>query len=118
MLFLYDAAKLTEMPPGQQAIFASPELRSYLDKHCPLESDCPSGQCPLAAAKTPCYRFLPVNADVSRLSPLWQQSYRAAAGRPAPWILAASEAGKTVIDQPWPAGVKETLELLKKFGGE
>ena len=49
------------------------ELRSYLDKHCPLESGCASGHCPLTASKTPSYRFLPNNADASRLTPVWQQ---------------------------------------------
>ena len=38
VLFLYDPLTLNDMPPEKQAILASPELRSYLDKHCPLES--------------------------------------------------------------------------------
>ena len=105
-------------PPGQQAILASPELRSYLDKHCPLESGCAGGQCPLTAGKTPSYRFLPVNLDVSRLTPVWQQTAAAVAGKPLPWMIAVNEAGQTVIDQAWPASVEETLKLLKKFGGQ
>ena len=108
---------LIDMPPGQQAILASPELRSYLDKHCPLESGCAAGVCPLTAGKTPSYRFLPTGADVSRLSPVWQQTYRAAAGKAPPWILATNKAGQTVIDQAWPATVEETLKLLQKYGG-
>ncbi len=117
VLFLYDPLTLNDMPPEKQAILASPELRSYLDKHCPLESACASGMCPLTAGKTPSYRFLPTSADVSRLPPVWQQTYRSAAMRTAPWVLATNEAGETVIDQTWPAGVNETLALLKRYGG-
>ena len=45
---------------------------------------------------------------------MWQQTYRSAAMRTAPWVLATNEAGETVIDQTWPAGVNETLALLKR----
>jgi len=117
VLFLYDPATLIDMLPARQAILAAPELRSYLDQHCPAESGCAAGTCPLTAEKTPSYRFLPVRADVSKLPPVWRQTYRAAAGKAAPWILAANEAGQTVIDQPWPETLDETLKLLKKYGG-
>ena len=118
VMFLYDPLLLTGLPPGRQAILTSPELRSYLDKHCPLEYGCANGVCPLTAAKTPSYRFLPTNADVSRLPPVWQQAYRWTAGKAVPWLVATNEAGQTVIDQAWPADVEETLKLLQKFGGE
>ena len=118
VLFIYDPLTLSDMPPEKQAILASPELRSYLDKHCPLESGCASGVCPLTAGKTPSYRFLPTSADVSRLSPAWQQTYRWAAMKTTPWMLATNEAGQTVIDQTWPASVNETLALLERYGGK
>ena len=117
MLFTYDPLTLIDVPPAQQAILASPELRSYLDKHCPLESGCAGGRCPLTAGKTASYRFLPGNADVSRLAPVWQQTMACAAGKPVPWLIAINEAGQAVIDQAWPASVEETLMLLRKFGG-
>jgi hypothetical protein len=117
VLFLFDPSALIDMPPEKQAILAAPELRSYLDAHCPLESGCANGMCPLTASKTPSYRFLPIHADVSRLSPVWQQTYRATAAKAAPWILATNEAGQTVIDQAWPDTVAQTLALLKRFGG-
>jgi hypothetical protein len=117
VLFLYDPMTLIDMPPEKQAILASPELRTYLDKHCPLESGCASGMCPLTASKTPSYRFLPTGADVSRLSPVWQQTFRSAAMKTAPWMLATNEAGQTVIDQAWPENVNETLALLQRYGG-
>jgi hypothetical protein len=118
VLFLYDPTTLIDMPPDRQAILASPELRAYLDRHCPMESGCAAGVCPLTAGKTPSYRFLPTHADVSRLSPVWQQTYRATAAKAAPWVLATNTAGQTVIDQAWPASVDETLNLLKTFGGQ
>jgi hypothetical protein len=117
VLFTYDPLELTGLPGNQQAILTSPVLRSYLDKHCPLESGCANGQCPLTAAKTPSYRFVPNNADVSRLTPVWQQIVAVAAGKPVPWMMAVNEAGQTVIDQAWPGTVEETLKLLKQFGG-
>ena len=117
VLFTYDPLVLTSLPATQQAILTSPAVRSYLDKHCPLESGCASGQCPLTAGKTPSYRFLPAHADVSRLTPVWQQTAASADAKPVPWIIAVNEAGQTVIDQAWPAGVDETLTLLRRFGG-
>jgi hypothetical protein len=118
VLFLYDPLALIDMPPGQQAVLASPQMRTYLDEHCPLESGCASGRCPLVStAKTPSYRFLPSNADTARLTPVWQQTLHAAAGKPLPWMIVVNEAGQTVIDQAWPATVDETLKLLQKYGG-
>jgi hypothetical protein len=118
VLFLYDPLALIDMPPGQQALLAAPELRTYLDQHCPKESGCANGMCPLTAGPpSPSYRFLPFNADVSRLTPVWQQTCKAAAGKPLPWMIAVNEAGQTVVDQPWPGSVAETLAVLRKFGG-
>ncbi len=118
VLLLDDPLALIDMPTGQQAILTSPSVRAYLDQHCPLESGCASGRCPLISTiKTPSYRFLPTSADTSRLSPVWQQTCKAAAGKPAPWIIAVNEAGQSVIDQAWPASVEDTLALLRKFGG-
>jgi hypothetical protein len=116
VLFLYDPLTLVDMSPDRQAILGSAVLRSYLDKHCPAERGCTAEICSLT--KTPSYRFLPTNTDVSRLPPVWQQTYRAAAGKPAPWLLATNEAGQTVIDRSWPTTVNETLKLLKKYGGD
>jgi hypothetical protein len=117
VLFTYDPLELTGLSASRQAILTSPALRSYLDKHCPLESGCASGRCPLTAAKTPSYRFLPGNADASRLVPVWQQTLASAAGKPMPWMIAVNEAGQTVIDQAWPETAEETIKLLQQYGG-
>ena len=120
VLFTYDPLQLAAMPVGQQAILASPAVRGYLDKHCPMESGCLSGTCPRAregGAKTPSYRFLSKDADVSKLAPAWQQTMKAVAARPTPWMIAVDEAGQTVIDQAWPANVGECLELLRRHAG-
>ncbi len=118
MLFTYDPAVLAVLMPARQAILASPELRVYLEKHCPLESNCASGICPLNGSHTASYRFLPATADVSQLPPVWQGIFNAARAKPAPWLLVVNEAGQTVVDQSWPESAEETLALLKKFGGE
>jgi hypothetical protein len=118
VLLLYDPARLIDMPAPQQAILAAPELRSFLDQHCPLESGCAEGICRMTASKTASYRFLPVGEDLSRLPAVWQQTYRAATGKPPPWLLATNETGQVVIDQAWPATVQDTLALLKKAAGE
>jgi hypothetical protein len=117
VLFTYDPAALADLAPPRQAILASPELRSYLEKHCPMESNCVGGMCPLNAAHTASYRFLPSAADVSQLPAVWQGIFNAARMKPSPWLLVVNEAGQTIIDQPWPANVDATLALLKKFGG-
>ena len=63
VLFLYDPLLLTGMPPGQQAILAAPELRSYLDKHCPLESGCAERLVPLEGRQD---AVVPLPADQCR----------------------------------------------------
>jgi len=118
VLFTYDPTMLANLPSGQQAILAAPALRNYLEKHCPLESNCANGQCPLGAAHTASYRFLPSTADVSALPVVWQGVFKTARGKPVPRLLVVNEAGQTVIDQAWPGSVDETLALLKKYGGE
>ena len=118
VLFTYDPATLADMPLPRQAILAAPQLRGYLEKHCPLESNCANGMCPLGAAHTASYRFLPATADVSALPAVWQGIFNAARTKPAPWLLVVNEAGQTVVDQTWPGSVEETLTLLEKFGGQ
>lgn len=118
VLFTYDPASLADLPPTQQAILASPKLRAYLEKHCPAESDCTGGNCPLNAAHSASYRFLPGTADVSALPAVWQGIFQAARRKPEPWLLVVNEAGQTVVDQAWPDSVEQTLELLEKFGGK
>ncbi len=118
VLFTYNPTTLADMPAAQQAIVVAPVLRSYLEKHCPVESNCANGVCPLGAAHTASYRFLPATADVSALPAVWHGIFHAAHAKPAPWLMVVNEAGQTVIDQTWPGSVDETLALLKKFGGE
>jgi hypothetical protein len=118
VLFTYDPTMLAALSPARQAILASPVLRTYLEKHCPMESNCAGGVCPINAAHTASYRFLFATAEVSQLPAVWQGIFNAARPKPAPWLLVVNEAGQTVIDQPWPDDVDATLALLKKFGGE
>ncbi len=118
VLFTYDPTVLSDLAPPRQAILASPALRSYLEKHCPPESNCATGTCPLNAAHSASYRFLASTSDVAGLPAVWQGIFNAARGKPVPWLLAVNEAGQTVVDQSWPGSVDETLALLKKFGGE
>lgn len=117
VLFIYDPAALTDLPLAQQAILASLALRTYLEKHCPLESNCANGVCPLGAAHTASYRYLPATADVSALPAVWQGIFNAARGKPTPWLIVVNEAGQTVVNQAWPDSVEETLALLQTFGG-
>jgi hypothetical protein len=118
VLFTYDPTSLADLPLPQQAILASPVLRSYLEKHCPVESNCASGSCPLNAGHSASYRFLPAVADVAQLPAVWQGIFHAVRDKPAPWLLVVNEAGQTVVDQSWPGSVEETLSLLQKYGGQ
>jgi hypothetical protein len=118
VLFIYDPMALAALAAPRQAILASPELRAYLEKHCPLEANCANGMCLANAKHTASYRFLPATADISALPAVWQGIFNAARGKPAPWLLVVNEAGQTVVDQPWPESVEATLALLKKYGGD
>ena len=117
VLFTYDPATLADMPLPRQAILAAPQLRGYLEKHCPLESNC----------QTECVRCVRAHRVLS-LPPRHGRRFRAAGGvarhlqrRPnkaRAWLLVVNEAGQTVVDQTWPGSVEETLTLLEKFGGQ
>ena len=88
VLFLYDPLTLIDMPPEKQAILAVAGVAIVPRQALPAGKRLRGGMCPLTAGKTPSYRFLPINADVSRLSPVWQQTYRCGGGedrRPGYW---------------------------------
>ena len=82
-----------------------------------MERGCAHGQCPLTSTETASYRFLPVGSDPRRLAPVWQPVAAAIAAKPGAWMMAIDVAGKTVVDQAWPASVAETLAVLQKHGG-
>jgi hypothetical protein len=117
VLFIYDPMTIATYPPAQEAILTAPAIRAYLDGHCPLESQCLTGMCPLNATQGHSYLFLPVGADTSKLPAVWRQTIAALGDKKPPWLAVIDSAGKTVVDQAWPATVDATLSLLKKWGG-
>jgi hypothetical protein len=118
VLFTYDPMKMGAVTPAQQSILTAPAIRAYLDAHCPKESGCLNGQCPLTAVPAPCYLFLTAGADLRQLTPVWQSVW-SGLGNTAPFKLYVwNSAGQPVASQDWPASVDDTLTLLKKFGGQ
>ena len=123
VLFLYESQDLGKMPVSQASILTSQVVRGYLDKHCPVESCCPDGKCPLTifggllAASTPSYRFFDKDIAGDKLPKVWQDTLAYAKAKASvPYLLICGTAGP-VWEGPWPADDSATLELLKKYGG-
>lgn len=85
------------MPAGQFSAIFGKDVRGYLDTH----------------AKE--YRVYDQNTDITHAPKVWQDAMK----RPrasVPWIIVSD--GKTGYEGPMPANVRDTLTLLKKYGGE
>ena len=120
VLFVYDP--MVELPQPQWSILTSPDVRTWLNAHCPEETGncCPNGMCPLAmqtVVTKPCFRFIPSTADPTKDITAWQSLETDIQKQKMPWMRAWNEQGTLVIDQTWPATVADTITLLKKFGG-
>lgn len=117
VMFTYDPTALSKLGPERAKILISPQLLAYLDAHCPMESNCPDGSCPLLASNKHSYRYFPKGTDVSLLTKIWADSYAVVKDKPIPWFMVIDAKGQVVVSQEWPATVAETLEILKKWGG-
>lgn len=95
-----------KLPSAQKAIITSVLVREYLAKKCPNLSD---GQT--------AYRIWDWNTDPAADLPVFQEAWKAKTTREKiPWILISD--GKKGFSGPLPATVTETLNLLRKYGGE
>lgn len=105
VLMVCETSDGTKIPPAQLSILTSTEIRSYLNRKCVVGPD----------GTTTEYRIWDKDVDTVNESKIWQEAMK----RPRksiPWILISD--GKKGFEGPLPATIKETLDLLKKYGGE
>ena len=104
VVIVYDSENEAKMPAAQQSILYSTDVRKYLNDKCVVE---PSGKRG--------YGIWDSKADVSA----YGKTYVDAMARPRkglPWLIVSN--GKAGYEGPLPATVAETLNLLRKYGGE
>lgn len=104
VLIVFQDTELARLPPEQSQIRTAKAIRDYFRAKCVKEAD-----------GGPAARIWDIDTDPTGDLPLWQAAFR----RPRlslPWIIISD--GKTGFEGPLPKTVAETLELLKKYGGE
>lgn len=104
VMFVYETAALSTLPPGQVSVLYSKAVRDYLNLKCPVGAD----------GKTKEYRFWDDNVDTSNESALWQAAFK----RPRsslPWVLISN--GTAGFEGPTPGTIDEMMSLLRKYGG-
>lgn len=94
----------SKLSADQQAIFTAKEIRDYRDKACAKHPD----------DGTPEWKVVDKDLDPSK-EPEWFKKAFAEQRSTLPWIVLSN--GRQGYSGPLPASVKETLELLKKYGG-
>ncbi len=104
-LIIYESAELSKMPPVQRTILYSKTVHDYLNAKCALSPD----------GKKKEWWIVDKDTDMSNLAKHWQDAMK----RPrtqVPWIIISN--GKTGFEGPLPLTVSETVQLLKKYGGD
>ncbi len=91
------------MTAKQRSVLTSQTVRSYLNSHCVKGPD----------GKTPEYRILDKDADLSREAIHWQNAIKLKTS--TPWIVISN--GKSGTSEKLPDSVDATMELLKRYGG-
>ncbi|QVL32358.1 hypothetical protein KIH39_00110 [Telmatocola sphagniphila] len=105
VLITFDNADQSGLNEDQQKAIYGAELRSYLNSHCVLGPD----------GKLREWRIWATGMDVSGESKIWRDAY-ARDRQSVPWLLISN--GKEGFEGPLPKSFNETLELLKKYGGQ
>ncbi len=98
VLFVYDQTKIASLPSEQERILLDGGVRNYLKDHG-------DGA------------FLPLGS--TELPKEWEAMYADAIkdGR-QPVVVIDSEGGKRLDLEPWPKTAADTINLLKKYGGQ
>ncbi len=105
MLIVYDSAHADKLTAGQQAAVYGKSTREYLNARTPLGSD----------GKTHEWRIWDKDVATDAEEKVWQDAMK----RPRaslPWFIVSN--GKAGYEGPLPAGVDETMTILKKYGGD
>lgn len=104
VLIVFQDSELARLPAEQSQIRTAKAIRDYFQAKCVKEADGGPGA-----------RIWDVDTVTEGDLPLWQTAFK----RPRtslPWIIIST--GKTGHEGPLPKTVAETLELLKKYGGQ
>jgi len=104
VLMIYDAEALGKLPAGQREVLYSETLRGWLREHTAKGPD----------GKSPEWRALPANEDMSAESKTWQDAMKRDR-KLLPWLIISN--GKTGYEGPLPASMDETMKLLQKYAG-
>ena len=105
VMFILESEDASEIPVGQRDIFYSADVRDYLNKKCVKGPD----------GKTAEWRIVDPDSEYTPEESRWKDASSRKRST-LPWMIISD--GKTGYEGPVPATVQETLELLKKFGGE
>lgn len=105
VLITVDSNNLSKLPVTQQLELSSADVRSYLDKTCPVGPD----------GKTHEWRIWDKSVNAANESPLWQEALKRSEGKPTPWIIVSN--GTTGFEGALPPNSADLLTLLKKYGG-
>lgn len=104
VLMVYESADLSQLSESQKSVLYSAKIREYLNAHCSQGAD----------GKTPDYRIIDQDTDVSGDSGWWQEAMKRER-KSLPWLVISN--GKTGFEGPLPKSVDEALVVLKKYGG-
>lgn len=108
VLIVEETENRVNLTPDQREIILSRAdggVLSYLDSHCPKGPD----------GRTPEWRILDKDQDLSADSPYWKEAF-ARTRSTLPWIVASN--GRTGFEGPLDMKPAELLVKLKKLGGE
>ena len=120
VLVSYDPT--AQLEEAQWNIVTSPDIRKYLEKHCPRENGkrtkVVNGYYTTEEFNSPCYRFYATTTDASGDTAVWTPLENDIKTKTQPWIRAWDSNSKMVIDQTLPSSVADTFALLQKYGGK
>jgi hypothetical protein len=104
VLMVYESADLSQLSEAQKSVLYSTKIRQYLNAKCSKGAD----------GKTPDYRIIDQDTDVSGDANWWQEAMKRER-KSLPWLVISN--GKTGFEGPLPKSVDEALAVLKKYGG-
>jgi hypothetical protein len=105
MLIVYDSARADKLTAGQQSAVYGKVSRDYLNAKTPLGSD----------GKTHEWRIWDKDVATDAEEKVWQDAMKRSRAS-LPWFIVSN--GKAGYEGPLPAGVEETMTILKKYGGD
>jgi hypothetical protein len=106
VLMVYETAGLSKLPPPQQAVLYSNEVRSYLNSHCVKGPD----------GKTAEFRIWDQNVNTASESKTWQDAM-ARPRKSVPWLIVSNPQKGGGWEGPLPSTVADAMKILTQFGG-